>query len=177
MEESMRSIRTLTAACALLLLSAASAAAQQTVFLVRHAERADAASAGAARMATRDADPPLSAAGRERAARLASMLRSAGITAIFSTEFRRTRETAAPLAGRLKLAPVAVPSGDTAALVERVQQVKGNVLVVGHSNTIPDLLKRLGIKDEIAIPDAEYDNLFIIVRPVTGEPTLIRLRF
>jgi hypothetical protein len=51
------------------------------------------------------------------------------------------------------------------------------VLVVGHSNTVPDLLKRLGVKTAVSIGDAEYDNLFVVVRAATGEPTLIRLRY
>jgi broad specificity phosphatase PhoE len=172
----MTSFRTLTAACALLLFSAVTAAAQQTIFVVRHAERAD-AGPGAAGMVAPATDPPLSAAGRERAARLATMLRSADIKHIFTTEFRRTQETAAPLAEQLKLTPVASTSKDPVPLVSRMRQLSGNVLVVGHSNTVPDLLKRLGIRDEITIAEAEYDNLFIVVRPVAGEPTLVRLRF
>jgi hypothetical protein len=55
--------------------------------------------------------------------------------------------------------------------------VRGNVLIVGHANTVPDLLKGLGIKDDITIADAEFDNLFVVVRPEAGEPTLIRLRY
>jgi broad specificity phosphatase PhoE len=176
MEKVMRFVRALAAACALLLFSAASASAQQTIFVVRHAERAD-AGASAAGMVAPAADPPLSAAGRERAIRLASMLRSANIKHIFTTEFRRTQETAAPLAEQLKLTPVVSGSKDPMPLVSRLRQVSGNVLIVGHSNTVPELLKGLGLKDEIKIPEAEYDNLFIVVRPVTGEPTLIRLRF
>ncbi len=172
----MRSIRMPAAACALLLLTAASAAAQQTIFVVRHAERAD-AGAGAAGMVAPATDPPLSAAGRDRATRLASMLRSADIRHIFTTEFRRTQETAAPLAEQLKLTPFASGSKDPASLVSRMRQVNGNVLIVGHSNTVPDLLKGLGIKDEITIPDAEYDNLFIVFRPLAGDPSLIRLRY
>jgi phosphohistidine phosphatase SixA len=128
-------------------------------------------------MARPAADPELSSAGRERAARLASMLRSADVAHIFTTEFRRARETAAPLAEQLKVTSVALPSGDPGSLVDRIRQVKGNVLTVGHSNTIPDLLKRLGIKNEVVIPDTEFDNLFVVVRPVTGDPILIRLRY
>jgi broad specificity phosphatase PhoE len=173
----MTSLRSLAVACALLLCISASAAAQQTIFVVRHAERADTAAAGAAAMVTPATDPPLSAAGHERAARLASMLRSADITHIFTTEFRRTQETAGPLAEQLKLTPVVSASKDPAPLVEQVRQLKGSALIVGHSNTIPDLLKRLGIRDAVTIPDAEYDNLFIVVRPAAGEPTLVRLRF
>ena len=172
----MRSIQTL-AVCALLLCCAASAAAQQTIFVVRHAERADGGSAAAAAMAAPSTDPPLSAAGRERAVRLASMLRSAEIKHIFTTEFRRTQETAAPLAEQLKLTPFVSSSKDPAPVVSRLREVAGNILIVGHSNTIPDLLKRLGTKDDITIPDGEYDNLFVVFRPAMGDPTLIRLRY
>jgi hypothetical protein len=62
-------------------------------------------------------------------------------------------------------------------LILRVTAAKANVLVVGHSNTVPDILKRLGIKETITIADTEYDNLFIVVRPAAGDPTLIRMRF
>ncbi len=58
-----------------------------------------------------------------------------------------------------------------------MRRVKGDELIVGHSNTVPDLLQRLGIRDAITIADAECDNLFIVVRPAAGEPTLIRLRY
>jgi len=173
----MRSIRTLSLASALLLSLAASAAAQQTIFVVRHAERTDGGATGAPGMVSPANDPPLSAAGKARAARLASMLRSAGIAHVFTTEYKRTRETAAPLAGQLKLTPVMAAAKDPEPLVARVRQVKGNVLIVGHSNTVPDLLKRLGVKDAVTIGDDEYDNLFIVVRPAAGDPTLIKLRY
>ena len=173
----MRSSRILATACAVVLTFASSAAAQQTFFVVRHAERADAGQAGAAPMVTPSTDPPLSAAGHERAARLAAMLRSASVRYIFSTEFLRTRQTAAPLAQARHLEIIAVPSKEPEALLTQVRGVTGNVLIVWHSNTIPDLLKRLGIKDEITIADTEHDNLFVVVRPDAGEPTLIRLRY
>lgn len=172
----MKSIRIVALASVLSLSVAASAAAEQTIFLVRHAERAD-GGAGAPGMVSPANDPPLSAAGKSRAARLASMLRSAGIAHVFTTEYKRTRETAAPLAGQLKLTPVMAAAKDLDPLVERVRQVKGHVLIVGHTNTVPDLLKRLGLKDTVAIADDEYDNLFIVVRPATGDPTMIRVRY
>lgn len=173
----MKPIRTVALASALLLSLAASAAAQQTIFLVRHAERADGGAAGAPGMVSPANDPPLSAAGKARAARLASMLRSAGIAHVFTTEYKRTRETAAPLAAQLKLTQVMAAAKDLDPLVERVRQVKGNVLIVGHTNTVPDLLKRFGLKDTVAMADDEYDNLFIVFRPAAGEPTLIRVRY
>lgn len=173
----MRLVRTSMSALALLLFCAASAAAQQTIFVVRHAERADAGPSGAAAMIAPSTDPPLAGAGHERAARLAVMLRSADIKQIFTTEFVRTKETAAPTARTRKLDITPVSSRDLNALVARATGAQGNVLVVGHSNTVPDILKRLGIKDAITIADTEHDNLFIIVRPESGEPTLVRLRY
>ena len=74
------------------------AAAQHTVFLVRHAERADTTPGAARRWPT---DPDLSDAGRARAESLAAALKDAKITAIYTTEFKRTQQTAAPLAKAL----------------------------------------------------------------------------
>jgi broad specificity phosphatase PhoE len=122
-------------------------------------------------------DPPLSDAGKARAVKLAAMLASAGVKNIFTTEFKRTRETAAPLAEKIKVGAVMSASGDPGPLMDAVRKSTGNVLIVGHSNTVPDLLKRLGIKDAITLADNEYDNLFIVVRRDTGEPTLVRLRY
>lgn len=173
----MSSVRILAAASALLLSYAVPAAAQQTIFLVRHAERAAATPAQPAQKSMMADDPPLSAAGQARAAKLAALLASADVKQIFTTEYRRTRETAAPLAAKLKLQPVMSAAKDPDPLVERVLQLKANVLIVGHSNTLPDLLKKLGVKQPVTIGDDEYDSLFIVVRPATGEPTLIRLRY
>lgn len=151
-------------------------AADRVVFVVRHAERADAAGGTppAGMMAN---DPPLSAAGRERAKRLASLLSSAEVSQIFTTELARTKQTAAPLAEAVKVPATVTPSRDTAALAQQVRNASGNVLVVGHSNTIPELLKQLGVSTAVAIGDHEYDNLFVVVRHAAGEPTLVRLRY
>jgi phosphohistidine phosphatase SixA len=105
------------------------------------------------------------------------MLRSADIRYVFTTEYLRTRQTAAPTAQAQRLEVVAVSSKDPEAVITQARQAKGNVLIVGHSNTIPDLLKRLGVKDTTTIADTEYDSLFIVVRPESGEPTLVRLRY
>ena len=156
--------------------AAVASAADQVVFLVRHAERADAGS-GAPPPGMMANDPPLSAAGKERAARLARLLASAHVKHIYTTEYKRTRETAAPLAQQLKVEAVMAAARDLDPLVQQVKKVTGNVLIVGHSNTVPDLLKQLGVKDPISIADNEYDNLFVVVRPAAGEPTLIRLRY
>jgi broad specificity phosphatase PhoE len=156
----------------LLVFLAAPAFAQQVVFVVRHAERADTVSGGSPMMA---ADPDLSDAGRARAQTLAGLLKDAQISAIFVTPYKRTQQTAAPLAQALGIQATAVDARDLAGLIDRVKAASGNVLVVGHSNTVPEVLTRLGITGAPKLADDEYDNLFIVVR---GEkPTVVRLRF
>lgn len=156
--------------------AATAAAADQVVFVVRHAERADGAGAPP-QAGTMANDPPLSAAGTERAKRLGAMLASAGVKYIFTTEFARTRLTAAPLADAVQLKATVVSSKDLDGLARQVRSATGNVLVVGHSNTVPELLKQLGVQAAISIADNEYANLFVIVRPAAGAPTLVRLRY
>ena len=155
--------------------AATAAAADQVIFVVRHAERADAAGQAAAGMMAND--PPLSAAGHERAKRLAALLASADVRHLFTTEFVRTQQTAAPTAAATQVKPVTSAGRDLAPLIQQVSQASGNVLIVGHSNTVPEVLKRLGVNASVSIADTEYDNLFIVVRPAAGEPTLIRLRY
>jgi broad specificity phosphatase PhoE len=175
----MRVTRVFVAAALLasVLTARPAAASDQIIFLVRHAEKAATPPNQPPSKTMMADDPPLNDAGRVRAAKLAAILASADVKHIFTTEFRRTRETAAPLAAKLKLTPVMAASKDPDPLVARIRRIKGNVLIVGHSNTMPDLLKKLGVKEAVTIGDNEYDNLFIVVRPVTGAPTLIRLRF
>jgi broad specificity phosphatase PhoE len=164
-------------ACVLLFFAVPAFAQQKVIFLVRHAERADTPAGQPPAAGMMANDPPLSAAGEQRAATLASLLATADIRHIYTTEYRRTRETAAPLARKLALTPVMSASRDPEPLVEQVLRVRGNVLVVGHSNTLPDLMKRLGVKQPVSIADSEYGDLFIVVKPETGNPTLVRLRF
>ena len=148
------------------LLSAllATATAHSTIFIVRHAERAD---------ATKDSD--LSEAGRARAEALAKMLKDKNITTIYATEYKRTQQTAAPLAKVHGITITKLQADDNAALVEKLRASNGNALVVGHSNTIPELIKALGISEPINIDDNDYDNLFEVV--LGEKPHLIRLRY
>jgi broad specificity phosphatase PhoE len=159
-------------ASVLAVLAAAPAAAQPTVFLVRHAERADAAPGAAPMMS---ADPDLSDAGRARAESLAMMLEDARITAILSTEFKRAQQTAAPLAKAIGVAVTTVTSRNQADLVTQIKASTGNVLVVGHSNTVPDVIKALGVTTPITIADDEYDNLFLVTR--STPPWFVRLHY
>jgi phosphohistidine phosphatase SixA len=150
-----------------------------TVFVVRHAERADTAPGQAppSMSPSMEApDPVLSPAGEARAARLAALLREARIARIFTTQYARTRLTATPLANAAKVPIAAVPANDIPGLVARLSGPGGPSLVVGHSNTIPDILKALGVKESIQIADDEYDNLFVVVRNAGGSQ-LVKLRY
>jgi broad specificity phosphatase PhoE len=142
--------------------------AQKMIILTRHAERAD----GAATMGA--GDPRLSAAGAARAEQLLAMLAEANIAAIFTTEYTRTKDTAAPLAAKIKVAPEAIPAAQFNALIEKIKShADDTVFVVGHSNTVPMIIKALGGLD-VMIGDNEYDNLFFYV-PATR--TLTRVRY
>ena len=140
------------------------ATAESTIFIVRHGERADSSN-----------DSDLSVAGRARAEALAKMLSDAKITAIYGTEFKRTQQTAAPLAKALGITVTTVQLKDKDALVAKLRALNGNALVVGHGNTIPDLVKALGISEPINIGENDYDNLFEIV--LEEKPKLIRLHY
>ena len=152
--------------------AAAQTAAQSTVFVVRHAERADAGATASPMMAT---DPDLSEIGKARAESLAIALKDAGITAIFTTEYKRTQQTAAPLAKARGIQATTVPARDMPALIEKIKAASGNVLVVGHSNTVADVISRLGVTDAVKVGDNDYDNLFVLVR--SEKPVLLRLHY
>lgn len=148
--------------------------ATTTVIFVRHAEKA----------AVPEDDPGLSAAGQRRAAELARQLVDAdviaGIDAVYATPFRRTEETARPVAEALDLPINSYDASDTEAIMERiVKQHKGKiVLVVGHSNTVPALIANLGASKHVPrIAENEYDNIYIVSIPWFGKTKTIRLRY
>ena len=139
--------------------------AAPVVFIVRHAEKA---SSGGK-------DPDLSVEGQKRADALANMLKDSQITSVFVTEFKRTQETAAPTARAAHVNPTVIPANDMASLVQKLRALKGNALVVGHGNTIPDLLKAIGIATPVTIPEDDYTEVFAVL---PGDaPQLLRLHY
>ena len=142
-----------------------------TLVIVRHAEKV-----------TDDGtrNPPLTVEGQARAARLAYLLHDAGIDAVLSTDFRRTHDTGAPLADALGL-PVTTYEEQGEALAGRLlrDHAGQQVLVVGHSNTVPRLLNALvgEARYEDLEEATEYDALFIVTVPAEGEPVVTLLRF
>lgn len=134
-------------------------------FVVRHAEKA---------VVTKDsvgftpANPPLSEAGKVRAFVLREELKNKQIRNIFSTNFFRTLSTAQPIAEQLGNLSIQVysPSKDSLnAFIEKVLK-KGNTLIVGHSNTVDDIVNKLAGETKVPadLKDSEYDNLYIITR-------------
>ena len=139
--------------------------AAPVVFIVRHAEKAS----------TGGKDPDLSVEGQKRADALANMLKDSQITSVFVTEFKRTQETAAPTARAAHVNPTVIPANDMASLVQKLRALKGNALVVGHGNTIPDLLKAIGIATPVTIPEDDYTEVFAVL---PGDaPQLLRLHY
>ncbi len=136
-----------------------------TVFLVRHAEKASTAR-----------DTALSAQGVKRAECLARTLGRAGVQAIFTTGFVRTRETVQPLATQLGLKTVEYE--DTAGLVEKLHSMSDKtVLVVGHSDTLPTMIEQLGAGRVDPIGDDEFDRLFVFHWKGSRSGSVVTLRY
>lgn len=150
------------------LFSTLADAQHPNIFLVRHAERA----AISGHVPT---DTGLSREGQARAQSLARLLKDCKITAIYTSEYRRTQETAAPLAKSLGIKPEIIPADDVRSLVAKLRTSRGNVLVVGHSNTLPWILRDLGIIDWITIGESDYDNLFEVT--LDPKPRLVHRHY
>jgi 2,3-bisphosphoglycerate-dependent phosphoglycerate mutase len=148
------------------------ARATTVVFVVRHAE----VEAG------NDPDPPLSVQGRERAARLATVLSKArpvrGLDAIFASEFRRAHQTVTPLSERLALPVNIVPSSTWGDLAKRItREHRGEyVLVAGSANNIPQLVEALS-GTSVTLGEDEYNTLFVVFVPQVSKTKVVRLTY
>jgi broad specificity phosphatase PhoE len=162
-------LRKIVAALVLLLVvgSPAVAEAQKLVYVTRHAERAD-------EPARNQEDPPLSKAGDARAAKLRQMLGDADIKAIYVTQFRRTQDTARPLASKLNIKPEVMPSSVTALVAAlKSRHADDVVFIVAHSSTIPGIVKALA-GHSVDVDESDYESLFVVV-PATS--TVSRIRY
>ena len=148
--------------------------ATTTMIFVRHAEKA----------LTPVDDPALTPAGQLRAGELARQLVDAdvvaGIDAVYSTDYRRTVQTAQPVADALNLPVNLYEPDDNEAVLERIlKEHKGKIiLVVGHSDTLPALIADLGASKLVPpIAESEYDNIYLVSIPWFGKTKTIRLRY
>ncbi len=151
------------------------AATTTTIVLIRHAEK----QVGAI------SDAPLAPEGEIRAARLARMFGDAAefgrVQKIYVTDTRRTQQTAAGVAQRLGLEPDVVAARTSASdLAKRVLEENhgGRALVVGHSNTVPDIVAALSGRDDVPpIGDEEFDTLYVVTVPTIGRASVLRLKY
>ncbi|MDA0313029.1 MAG: histidine phosphatase family protein [Gemmatimonadetes bacterium] len=122
------------------------------VYLVRHSERAEDGSN----------DPPISEAGWTRSRLLATMLADANLTQLHSTDLKRTRSTGEPTAEAAGLAIDSYDPRDLPGFAARLKTMPGQHLVLGHSNTTPQLVAALGGEPGPDIEEMEYDRLYIV---------------
>ena len=140
-----------------MLISFEAAAQKTTVWIVRHAEKAD-EPAG---------DPPLSASGNIRAQALISALKRTPISQLIATQYQRTQQTLLPISTERHL-PITVLEAKKPLethiqhIVEQVHAVKGNSLIAGHSNTVPLIIKALGGPEITNISEDDYSQLFLL---------------
>lgn len=141
-----------------------------TMFIVvRHVEKSNFGS-----------DPVLSTAGQLRANSLRDILTKVNLDAVYSTNFNRTRQTAAPTATEQGLAILNYDPFSLSPFVDSVltNYNQGTVLVVGHSNTTPSLLNELvGSNIYTNIPESEHDNLYIVSVFEKGRSEVLHLKY
>ena len=135
-------------------------ACTHTYYIVRHAEKAIITDS----VDKIKNDPPLSEAGRQRVAVLKEILKGGHIADVFSTNTIRTKSTAQPVADYFGLIIQLYGPLPDSIFIEKLKKLKKNILVVGHSNTVDDIVNGLCHSKEIAtdLQDNEYDNLFVV---------------
>ena len=148
-------------------------ASTTTILVMRHAEKA----------ALPAEDPPLSLAGEGRAQELAHVLGEAPaefrIQGIFVSEFRRTQETVRPLANRLGVPVIVVPAADSSLVADRARAEYrgGRVLIVGHSNTVPEIVEKLSGEKIPAMAETEYGVVYVVSLPRFSRASVTRFDF
>lgn len=154
-------------------LSSGMPVAKDTViYIVRHAEKETSD--------VKNNDPDLSAEGRERAEALNKVLAKQKLSAIYSTKYKRTNQTAAPVAQRHGVPVKTYDANDPVAIAKSIKEnfIHKKVLIVGHSNTILELVKAFGETPPVdKLNDDDYDLLFTIIIDKKGSTTLRAQRF
>lgn len=128
-----------------------------TYYIVRHAEKAEAT-------ANTGSDVPLNDIGKERAKAIMEIMANKKIAYVFSTNTIRTKSTAQPIADHFHLSIETYGPRPDSAFISLLKTKKKNTLIVGHSNTIDDVVNMLCNKKEIDgdLPETEYNKLFIV---------------
>ncbi len=138
-------------------------ACSYNVYVVRHAEKAEGPKN----------DPPLNTAGLRRSADLKQLLQDKKIKRIFSTQTQRTTQTAAPLASHLNIKVTTYGARPDDAFMSLIKKGKTNTLIVGHSNTVDDIVNLLAGEKLVKgdLNENEYDHLYILTLKRSGKKT------
>ena len=137
--------------------------------VVRHAEKGP--------KAEDDRKTPLSTEGKKRAEALVHVLGMLNVDVIYTSDYLRTKQTVQPLADSRKIEPREQTNVDELLLEIRSKQRGKVVVIAGHSNTVPEIVAKLGGGDIGPMDDKQYDNLYIVVLRPTGEARLLKLRY
>lgn len=133
-------------------LPAAFATEPSLVYLVRHAEKQDTS-----------AESPLAEDGLLRVEVLRKFFKNIHIDAVYSSQYRRTRDTVSKIAADHGLEVEAIEAHDYESLKKKIHESRGStILIAGHSNTVPELIRHLG-GPTLTIEDHEYSNLFLLI--------------
>jgi broad specificity phosphatase PhoE len=146
-----------------------------TVVVIRHADKGPNAIA----------DAPLSPPGEQRAVRLAQMFgdgeKFGRVTKVYVTNTRRAQQTVAELVQRLGVKAEVVDAKSSAAQLARrvLRENRGGLaLVVGHSNTVPEIVGAMAdVKDVPPIGDEEFDTMYVVTVPTIGRASVLRLKY
>lgn len=141
-----------------------------TVILVRHAEK---------NIEPDNPDPDLSPAGQVRAQEIARMFAGSGIQGIYATQFKRTQQTVAPLAGSVNVPITAVDAKQSSEVARRISSDhRGQtIFIAGHNNTVPELVNMLSGENVPLIPESEFDNMFIVTIYRFGKAKVVKIKY
>lgn len=117
-------------------------------------------------------DPGLTVEGQARAEKLAELLKDAGVTRIFSSDYNRTRETVAPLAAATGIAIEIYDPRDLEGFARDLKGMDGVIVISGHSNTTPELAALISGQETEPMPESEYDRFYMVVLTDDGESVL-----
>ncbi len=139
-------------ALAINLLSACNVNNESRYYLFRHAEK----------VKDGTKDPSLTSQGKERAQRIAALLKDQPIKKIYTTDYQRTRDTIKPLAESIKVEVVLYDPAQLRKFAHQLQQQKGTYVIVGHSNTTPEVTELLSQQRITPMSDDEYSDIYLV---------------